>query len=360
VTLESTDLSYASQFPFRLSLRTPGGGAVTLSGKVGPLNAKDVAETPFQAALDVAHVDLAATGFVEPASGLAGLIDFTANVASDGRHLTAAGSLHANKAQFAPGGAPAQVAITIDYQTAHDLKTDRGTVRRGDVHVGKALAQLTGDYSTAGDTTTVKLKLAGDKMPAPDLQATLPAIGVKLPDGASMPEGTLDVDLAIAGPVDALVTTGTLGLANAKIKGFDLAGKMGAIAALTGLPKASDTLIQVLGATVRVAPDGIRTDNLTLVVPSIGTLTGAGTIAPGGAMDYKMIAKVNDSNSVVNAVTRVASAGRPENGIPFKIGGTTANPSFVPDTGALVDSVIKNPDAVKDAVGFVEGLIKKK
>jgi hypothetical protein len=32
----------------------------------------------------------------------------------------------------------------------------------------------------------------------------------------------------------------------------------------------------------------------------------------------------------------------------------------VPDTGALVDSVIKNPDAVKDAVGFVEGLIKKK
>jgi len=360
VTLESTDLSYASQFPFRLSLRTPGGGAVTLSGKVGPLNPKDVAETPFQAALDVAHVDLASTGFIDSASGLAGLIDFTANVASDGRHLSAAGALHANKAQFVPGGAPAQVAITIDYETVHDLKTERGAVKRGDVHVGKALAQLTGDYNTAGDTTTVRLKLAGDKMPAPDLQATLPALGVKLPNGASMPEGTLDVDLAINGPVDALVTTGTVGLANATLKGFDLAGKMGAIAALAGLPKASDTLIQLLGATVRVAPDGIRTENLSLVVPSIGALTGTGTIAPGGAMDYKMVVKVNDSTSLVNTVNRYASLGRPENGIPFKIGGTTANPSFAPDTGAMVDSVIKNPDTIKNAVGFVEGLIKKK
>jgi hypothetical protein len=61
----------------------------------------------------------------------------------------------------------------------------------------------------------------------------------------------------------------------------------------------------------------------------------------------------------VNTVNRYASLGRPENGIPFKIGGTTANPSFAPDTGAMVDSVIKNPDAIKGAVGFVEGLIKK-
>jgi len=60
-------------------------------------------------------------------------------------------------------------------------------------------------------------------------------------------------------------------------------------------------------------------------------------------MDYKMVAKGNNFTAS-----------------PFKIGGTTANPSFAPDTGALVESVINNPDAIKGAVGFVEGLIKKK
>ncbi|MBZ5558946.1 MAG: AsmA family protein [Acidobacteriia bacterium] len=360
VTLEATNLSYASQFPFRLSVRTPGGGAATVTGNVGPLNAKDVAETPFQAALDVTRLDLAATGFLDPASGLAGLIDLTSNLVFDGRRMTSTGKLTANKMQLVPGGGPSRIAIAIDYETSHDMKTERGVVTRGDVHTGNALAKLSGDYNTAGESTTVRLKLAGDKMPAPDLEAMLPAFGVTLPGGASLPEGTLDVDLAITGPLDGLVTTGTVGLANAKLKGFDLAGKMGAIGALAGLPRASDTLIQLFGATIHMAPDGMRTENVNLIVPAIGTLTGNGTIAPGGAMEYRMIAKVNDSTSLVNTVNRYASLGHPENGIPFKIVGTTANPVFAPDAGAMVDSVIKNPDTLKNAVGFVEGLIKKK
>jgi hypothetical protein len=240
------------------------------------------------------------------------------------------------------------------------MKTERGVVKRGDVHAGHALAKLSGVYNTAGETTTVRLTLAGEKMPAPDLEAMLPAIGVTLPGGASLPEGTLDVDLAIDGPVDGLVTTGTVGLANAKLKGFDLAGRMGALAALAGLPKASDTLIDTFGAAIHMAPDGMRTDNVNLIVPAIGALTGSGTIAPGGAMDYTMVVRVNESTSLVNTVSRYASLGRPERGIPFKIGGTTANPVFAPDAGAMVDSAIKNPDAIKNAVGFVEGLLKKK
>src|SRR6266446_5420890 len=47
VNLEVSDLSLTSQFPFRMTAKTPGGGTVTLDGKAGPLSATDVADTPF-------------------------------------------------------------------------------------------------------------------------------------------------------------------------------------------------------------------------------------------------------------------------------------------------------------------------
>src|SRR5262249_47980160 len=75
VSLDASDLSYTSEFPFRLRASTPGGGTVTLDGKAGPIDAKDAADTPVNAKLDVKHLDLAATGFIDPTSGLAGLVD---------------------------------------------------------------------------------------------------------------------------------------------------------------------------------------------------------------------------------------------------------------------------------------------
>ena len=72
-----TDLSYASQFPFKVSAKTPSGGTVSLTGTAGPFNTKDATETPFQATVDAKRLDVASGGFVDPASGLAGAIDFT-------------------------------------------------------------------------------------------------------------------------------------------------------------------------------------------------------------------------------------------------------------------------------------------
>jgi AsmA protein len=72
VSLVVTDMSYASQFPFRVSAKTPGSGTVSLEGQAGPFNATDAAETPFHATLAVAHLDLGSTGFIDPASGTTG------------------------------------------------------------------------------------------------------------------------------------------------------------------------------------------------------------------------------------------------------------------------------------------------
>ncbi|MDO8629504.1 MAG: AsmA family protein, partial [Phycisphaerales bacterium] len=57
VNLEVSELSLTSQFPFRVTAKTPGGGTVTLDGKAGPLSLTDAADTPFQATAEVSHLD---------------------------------------------------------------------------------------------------------------------------------------------------------------------------------------------------------------------------------------------------------------------------------------------------------------
>ena len=361
VNLEVSDLSLTSQFPFRVTAKTPGGGTVTLDGKAGPISVTDAADTPFQATAEVSHLDVASTGFIDPASGLAGLIDFKGSLASEGGRLTSKGAVNATGVQLVPGGTPARVPVEIDYESEYSRKAQTGVVKQGDVHIGKAVVHLTGDYNTGGEAIAVRLKLAGERMPAPDLEATLPAIGMTLPSGASLKQGTLDVDLTISGPIDRLVIAGPINLANVTVAGFDLGGKLSALPSFSGAPKSpgspgdNATLIQTLAATLRVAPDGIRADNLNLVAPAFGTLTGSGTIAPKGNLDFKMLAKLTGSGAV-SQVSRVASLGRPANGIPFRIQGTMANPVFVPDVGRAVGDLVKDPETAKKAATVLGGL----
>ena len=71
-----------------------------------------------------------------------------------------------------------------------------------------------------------------------------------------------------------LVTSGPVSLSNAKLAGFDLGSKMGALSSFAGVPKGTDTMIQTLSADLRIAPEGIRVDKLLVVVPAIGSIIG--------------------------------------------------------------------------------------
>jgi AsmA protein len=360
VDLEATDLSYVSQFPFRLTAKTPGGGTVQLEGRAGPLDPNDASTTPLDAKIQVKHLDLAATGFVDPTAGLAGILDFSGALSSDGRELRSKGTLSANKLQVVRGSAPSRVPIQVDYQSAYDLKRQTGSVSQGDVRIGRALARLTGSYRNDGEAMVVRMKVSGRQMPVPELEASLPAVGVTLPAGASLKNGTLDLELLVSGPVDRLVTTGPVTVANTTVTGFDLGARMGAVAALAGLPRSASTVIQLLSSTIRVAPDGIRADNLDLVVPSIGTLTGGGLIAPRGALDFKMLARLTHQTATTSALARVASLGHPENGTPFLIKGTTSSPVFAPDVSAAVRGLATKENAATSASGLLKGLLGRK
>jgi len=366
LNLEVSDLSLTSQFPFRVRAKTPGGGTVALDGKAGPLSATDAADTPFQATAEVSHLDVASTGFIDPASGLEGLIDFKGSLASEAGRLRSKGAVKATGIQLVPGGKPARVPITIDYASEYSRKAKAGVMKQADVHIGKAVAHLTGDYKTGGEAIAMRLKLVGEGMPAPDLEATLPAIGMTLPSGASLTQGTLDVNLTISGPVDRLIISGPITLANATVAGFDLGGKLSALASLPGLATRAGnpgdpgnagsgaTVIQTLAATLRVAPDDIRIDNLNLIAPALGALTGGGTIDAKGNLDLKMLVKLTGQ------LASVGSLRQPAGGLPFRIQGTTANPIFVPDVGRAVgDAVgglVKDPESAKKAVKALGGL----
>ena len=376
VKFEATDLSYTSQFPFTFSAKVPGNGAIKLDGKAGPLDRNDMQETPLSANLDVKGLDLASTGFADPTSGLAGVIDFTGTLISDGKNLNAKGSVNANKLQLVPGGSPARVPVTVQFETDYAMKPQTGALKQGDVHLGKAFAQLTGTFNASGEVAAIQMKLAGQNMPAADLEGVLPALGVTLPSGASLQTGALSANLTISGPVNRLVTTGPINLSNAKLAGFSLGSKLGGLAAFTGLSNKSgaDTTIQTLSSQLRVAPEGIRADNLNLVVEGIGTITGNGTISADHALNFKMLAKLSGiSQSPIGALAGIAgmaglggkqgiAAGMASNGIPFTIQGTTSNPTFVPDIAGLAKGLGTNAasPSQQNLGGILGGLLKGK
>jgi AsmA protein len=366
VNIKASDLSYTTQFPFELTARTPGNGSLKLAGKAGPLNPQDSATTPVNASVEVKNLDMKSTGFIDPSAGIAGLLDFSGTLNSDGHTATSNGKIIATHLQLVPAGSPAGQPVDVDYEATYELKPQTGQLRRGNVHIGKATADLSGNFNNSGAVATVQMKLNGQNMPASDLESVLPALGLTLPSGASLKQGTLNANLAINGPVDKLVTTGPVNLSNAKLTGFDLGSKMGSLGSLAGISKVGDTDIQTFSTDVRVAPEGIRSDNVNLVVPSIGSMTGSGTISADHKLDFKMIAHLGrQSSSAAQPLAKAAAGG----GIPFKVEGTTSNPQIVPDVGGIVGGYangLKNgaiPSNSKDlgqAVDKLGGLLGRK
>ncbi|HKV03716.1 MAG TPA: AsmA family protein [Candidatus Acidoferrales bacterium] len=373
VDLEASNLSYTSQFPFTFTAKTPGGGSVKVEGKAGPIDSSDASLTPLDAKIDVGHLDLASTGFVDASSGLAGVLDFTGDLASDGHEMKSKGTVKAEKIKVVAGGSPSTVPVNVDYSTAYDLKRETGSLQRGDVHIGKALARLTGSYDTAGATTSVNMKLNGQAMPVADLEGILPAAGITLPSGASLESGGLDLNLSLSGPVDKLVIAGPVNLSNGKLKNFSLKSKLGALSSFAGLGGGgggSDTDLQTLSADLHVDPSGTQASNLNIVAPAIGTITGNGNVSATGQLNCKMVAKLAAGSAVgsmTSALSSFTGGGNSSSGggIPFTITGTTSSPVFLPDLKGMAGSMVKgmgtnSGSAASAAQGILGGLFGKK
>jgi AsmA protein len=340
VNVTIKNFSFTSQSPFTLTADLPAGGTLKLDGTTGPMNPSDAAATPLQAKVTVKGLDLAASGFVDPSSGISGVANFDGNVTSDGKVANSSGTATADKLKLSPKGSPAQKTVNLKYATTYDLQKQTGRLTQGDVSVGKAVAKLAGTYDLQGESAALNMKLNAANMPVDDLVTMLPPLGVTLPSGSSLQGGALSSDLTIVGPVSKLVITGPVKLADTKLHGFDMGSKMSAISALAGIKTGPDTAIQILSSNVHVAPSGIQTENVNLVVPSIGTLTGAGTVSPENALDYKMTAALN--GTAISSVSQLAGLSGKSANIPFFVQGTASNPKFVPDVKGMLGSQLGN------------------
>jgi AsmA protein len=341
VNLTAHNISATSAMPFTLSAGMPGGGSLNLEGTAGPLNPTDSTKSPLDAKITLKHADLAATGFVDPSSGVAGILDFDGQVKSDGRKLHSEGKAKAADLRVVKGGQPAKQPVALDYKSDYGLDSDTGTIN-ANLHTGNSLTNASGTLNAKGEDTLANLKIVGKNMAVNDVEGLLPAFGIVLPSGASLQGGSINMDLNATGPLDRLVIDGPLKIEGTHLSGYNLGSKLGAIASFTGNKTSTDTLIQTFSSALRVAPEGIKADNIVLDVPSLGIVTGNGVIAGDNSLDFKMLVKLSGAaNNLLGSLTGV-SASAQSKGLPFTITGKTSNPVFRPDVGGAVAGDLKN------------------
>ncbi|HTK94831.1 MAG TPA: DUF748 domain-containing protein, partial [Terriglobales bacterium] len=336
VNVTAHNVSLTSKMPFTVDAKTPGGGDMHVEGSAGPLNHEDAAKTPLEAKVSLKHVELASTGFIDPNSGIAGSVDFDGTVKSDGEAAHSEGKANVQRLKLVRAGAPAKDAVGLDYATDLDLNKQSGEFTKGLIHTGKSTAKLGGTYDLKPETPTVRLKLTGQNLPVADVQGLLPAVGVVLPPGSSLQGGVANANLDLIGPIDRLLTTGTVNVSNTRLANFNLGSKIKAPMALGGMQTGNDTDIQLMACKLRVAPDGVRTDDLNLVMPKLGTAVGSGTIAANNALHYDLNIKLAPG-SPLSALTNLTSLGRSGGTIPLTITGTTSNPIIIPNVAGMLN-----------------------
>jgi AsmA protein len=311
----------------------------------------------------VEGLDLAASGFVDPGSGLSGIVDYDGTVRSDGKKLHSEGKISAKNLKLVKGGTPSHEVIHVDYASDLDVEAKRGTISRADISAGNSAnpARFTGTFDTRGQTMVMNGVLKAAKMPIDTIEGLLPAVGVILPPGSQLQGGTVNADLNIQGPIDRLVTSGPIDIANSKLAGFNLKSKASSIGALAGIPSGSDLLIQALNSKLRIAPDGIRADALQLIIPNLGTITGDGVIGANNSLNFKMKAKLANGGGAVGQLANLTNLGQARGEIPFMIQGTTQNPIFLPDVAGMMGNTIKAPVQGTQGIGnILGGLFGKK
>jgi AsmA protein len=345
LNLSAEQFSFAKSFPFTLSASLPAGGSLDVKGNAGPVNQKDASDTPLNATINLKHFDPVAAGVIQANQGISMLADITAQVTSNGQTLTSNGTVNAARLKLAANGSPTPNPVNISYTVNHNLDGRNGQINDLSINTGGVAVHVNGTYTMAGPQVTLALHLSAPNLPINQVEALLPAAGVRLPSGSSLQGGTLTATLAITGAANAPTISGPVQVDNTTLAGFDLSSKIGGLKPVAG--SKGGTQIQTVRANVNSSPQGTRIDNLYASVPVLGTATGAGTVSPQGALNFQVVAKLNTSSGVASqALSGVSALGggavgqaintAAANGIPVHITGTTSNPVIQADLSQLL------------------------
>lgn len=266
----------------------------------------------------------------------------------------------------APSGGPQQSyedvnleAKNVSSASAFPLTFSAKTPSGGKLKLDGTAGPL--DPNGTMENVVVHLKFNGEKLPVQDVEGLLHILGIGLPSGSSLRGGTITANLQLDGPIDRLVTNGPVSVSNVTLSGFSLASKLGVLASFGGMQGERDTVIQTLSSKLRVTPEGTRADDLSIIVPVLGTLSGSGTLSANNSLNFRMLAKLNTgAGSPLGALKNAAGLGQmSSNGLPFRIQGTTSNPVFVPDVAGALGGNASAPSP-EGLSGLIEGLAGQK
>jgi AsmA protein len=343
VKLEHFSLTEA--FPFTVSASLPDDGKVAVSGTVGPINPQDAAATTFDARVIIKHLDPVVAGYVDPAAGISMIGGLEAHIVSDGMNVTSDGKVHAEHLILLKGGKAAPHPLDIHYQVGHSLKGNSGQVSDLSLQTGAVAIHIKGTYQLAANVPVFDLKLLAQSVPIDGLQALMPAVGVRLPNGAVLKGGTLSANFAIKGSAKDNVIVGSYEIKNTQLVGYNLGSKIVGIAAMGGIKTGDTTAIEISRADMRITKSGSESTNIYSVLPALGESTGSGTVSPSGELNFHLISKVTSAKGLnkvgVNILTKLNStsaAAKPSTafGIPIDITGTAENPVITADVNGLV------------------------
>jgi AsmA protein len=355
VTVDVKQFAFGNNFPFELSAALPGGGSVKVNGTAGPIPEQDASQTPVNADIQITHLDPVQAGLVEASKGISGIADINAKITSDGATISSSGKVKAANLQLSRAGSPAPQPVEVDYKTTLDRRTRSGRVENLSFRSGSDAATVTGTFRFTTQAVLVDLHLAAPNMPIDSLEKLLPAVGIKLPAGSHLQGGNLNANLTITGPATDTTIAGPVEIDNTRLAGFDLGSRIEGLGLIK--PAATGTDIQKLSATLNAAPQITAISNIDAELPQLGSATGSGTVSPAGALDFKMVATLNNSNIVgdtankvmnqaVNQVTgmlggllggnRKPAATNTPRGIPLIVSGTSTDPKIRANLGAML------------------------
>jgi AsmA protein len=395
---ELTNVSPTASSPFKLSAQIPGGGSLSGDGTAGPINQANATATPVNAHIAITHLDLASSGIVPPEDGISGIANVDLKALSDGKTLNANASTNVQGLRIAKNGSPSTKPVDVQLTVSQDLQTLTGQLQKAVITIGRAVINIAGTYQPSGPTTALNLKVSSDAASIDELEAFLPSVGVHLPTGSRLQGGTLTTSLNVTGNTTAPIISGPVRVNNTSLAGFDLGSKLGPLSSLAGIKSGSGTAIQSLSANVGINGGNVRTDNVSVIVPSLGSATGAGTISAAGALNYNVILKLTGllgglgggksggaagaggiagqlmgmipggaAGGVAGGVIGNIAGSALRNGVPVAIGGTTSNPTFTPNmngvlsgaAGSAAKGIAKPSSNANPLTNALGGLLKQ-
>ena len=253
-----------------------------MDGKAGPVDTNDASEMPFDVTIKLNKQTRHRQRRLR--AGLPrDLKDWFRSMATSPRAahtLQLKGSIQAEHLKLAKAGKPATKTVGFDFVLNNDLRQRSGALTRGEVHIGKAKAELTGTYVIKNNNTVLHVKLAAPAMQVEELAAMLPALDIVLPQGSSLAGGTAAANVTVDGETDKLVSDGSVAIQKTRLAHFDLGSRMNTVAKADRHQDQSTTPISSTTSAPACISDlsGVKIEKISVIAPAIGELLGDGTL----------------------------------------------------------------------------------